>query len=249
MNPSEIPVVVLCGGAGVHLDGSARRWSKGLVEVAGEPLVVHLLRHFSRYGSRRFVLACGRERDRYEALMERLGARSGGGFSVSQGDLQGTVEVVDTGETTPTGERIRRVRDRVGGVPWFWVTYSDTLSTVDLAAEARFHEAHGRIATCVAAQLPTRFRILGMRRGEAEVRSFASRPVIQSGAINGGFYALRQAVFDAPYLGDPESQVFEERVLERLARDGQLMAYAHDGAWQHFDAERDLQGLATLVAK
>lgn len=249
MSPSEIPVVILCGGAGIHIDDSGRRWSKGLVEVSGQPLIGHLVRFFARYGSRRFVLACGHERERYEAWLARVGTRDGQGYLLASDGLAGHVEVVDTGLATGTGERIRRVRSHVERAPWFWLTYSDTLADVDLAAEARFHEEHGKIATCVAARLPTRFRILGMRRGEAEVRGFARQPVIQNDAINGGFYALRPAVFDGPYLGDPANQVFEEAVLERLSRDGQLMAYVHEGAWQHLDAERDLRYLAELTGR
>ena len=247
MDLSEIPVVILCGGSGVYLDGSGRRWSKGLVEIAQAPLVVHLMRHFHRHGTRRFVLACGHEKERYLALLAGLGEREAAGYRLAGAGLTGYAEVVDTGLATPTGERLRRVRDRLVGAPWFWATYSDTLSTVDLTAEARFHEEHGRIATCVAAHLPTRFRVLGIRRGEDLVRTFASRPVLQSGTINGGFYALQPVVYGPSYLGDPANQVFETGVLEELARDGHLVAFKHDGAWQHFDAERDLRDLTTIV--
>lgn len=244
---SEIPVVILCGGNGVRVDDSGRRLSKGLVEVAGFPLVVHLMRHYVEHGARRFILACGSGLDEYEAVLARLGSLSEQEVSFSAPGLAGSAVIVDTGAGTLTGDRLRGVRPWIEVAPWFWVTYSDTLSTVDLQALADFHLGHGKVATCLAARLPTRFRILGIRRGESEVRGFAARPVIQADYINGGFYAFRQEIFAAPYLECPGSDVLEERVLEALAQNGELMAFAHDGPWQHFDTERDLRLMSELV--
>jgi glucose-1-phosphate cytidylyltransferase len=205
------------------------------------------MRHYVQHGMRRFILACGHGLDEYAALLGRLGSWRGQEVSLGAASLAGSAAIVDTGLTTMTGDRLRRVRPWIEAAPWFWVTYSDTLSSVDLQALARFHLDHGKIATCLAARLPTRFRILGIRRGESEVRGFAARPVIQADFINGGFYAFRQEIFAEPYLGSPANEVLEERVLETLARNGELMAFAHDGPWQHFDTERDLRLMAELV--
>lgn len=247
MNLNEIPVVLLCGGNGVFLAGGERQ-AKGLVEVGGEALVVHLLRHFCRAGARRFILCCGYQMDRYLNLFAALGELEGGRFRLTGSGLEGTAELVDTGLDTPTGARLRQVAPLLAQAPWFWVTYSDTLSTVKLEDLARFHLGHGRRASCLAAQLPTRFRILGMRRGESVVRGFADRPVIQSAFINGGFYAFQPELLGPEYLGDPAHTVLEEAVLGRLVEQGELMAYPFEGEWQYFDGERDLANLGRLVA-
>lgn len=275
------PVVLLCGGRGVFLPDAAsgeretgQRCAKGLVEIAGEPLLVHVLRHFVRHGARRFLLACGKDHARFAALGSALGpavdeetrtpeaqafAQISGAagytpqpaqaFRLRAPGLAGTLLALDTGAESSTAERLRRVRPFVEQAPWFFATYSDTLCTVDLREEARFHEAHGKLATCLAVRLPTRFRILGLRRGETQVRGFAERPVIVSDSIVGGFYALRPGVFGPAYLGSAGNAVFEAGVLEALARDGHLEAYAHEGQWLHFDHERDLPALAEAVAK
>lgn len=247
MNLQEIPVVILCGGNGVFMDGSGTRRSKGLVKLRGEALVVHLMRHFCRAGSRRFILCCGYQMDLYLELFSSLGVQEGSSFRLEAHGLTGTAELVDTGLATPTGGRLRKVAPLLQKAPWFWVTYSDTLSNVNLRDLAQFHLDHGRVASCLAARLPTRFRILGMRRGEGVVRGFSDQPVIQSGFINGGFYALQPEIFQSAYLGDPTHDVFEESVLDALVEQGQLDAFPHEGHWQYFDCERDLAYLSSLV--
>ena len=246
MNLQEIPVVLLCGGNGVFLDGSGERRSKGLVELHGEALVLHLLRHFCRAGSRRFVLCCGYQMDLYLALFERLGTREGFRFQLNAPGLSGTAELIDTGLSTPTGDRMRMAAHLIKDAPWFWVTYSDTLSDVGLQDLAKFHLSHGHVGTCLAARLPTRFRILGMRRGEGAVRGFADKPVLQSGFINGGFYAFRQEILGPSYLGDSSHHVLEDEILGALVAQDELVGFAFEGKWQYFDCERDLAVLGSL---
>lgn len=247
MNLQEIPVVLLCGGNGVFVDGSGGRCSKGLVELRGEALVVHLLRHFCRAGSRHFVICCGYQMELYLALFNSLGSREGFRFKLNAAGLSGTAELLDTGLTTPTADRIRLAAPLVRDAPWFWVTYSDTLSDVRLQDLANFHLSHGHVATCLAARLPTRFRILGMRRGEGAVRGFSDKPVIQSGFINGGFYAFRQELFGPNYLGDLSHHVLEDEVLGALVAHEELVGFAFEGKWQYFDCERDLAVLGSLL--
>lgn len=247
MNMAEIPVVILCGGEGVRIDGTGLRSPKGVVPVEGEAILVHLLRHFVRHGARCFVLSCGREMDRFRTTLEAYGEATPDGILLQRGGLAGTARLVDTGAATPTADRVRQVRSFLAGAPWFWVTYSDTLCPVDLVDLARFHLDQGRIATCLAARLPTRFRILGMRRGETLVRGFAAQPVIQNDFINGGFYAFNAEIFGEAFLGHSGRPVLEEAVLESLAAAGQLVAYPYEGPWQYLDGERDLRQLEGLI--
>ncbi|MBK8727241.1 MAG: hypothetical protein IPL96_14695 [Holophagaceae bacterium] len=246
-NLREIPVVSLCGGDGVFIDATGVRHSKGLVQVEGEAIIVHLLRHFARHGARRFLLCCGRAMEGYAETLEAFGERGGNEVQLSRGGLEGVAKLIDTGPVTPTAERVRKARPFLGNAPWFWVTYSDTLCPVDLQDLANFHLEQGRIATCLAARLPTRFRILGMRRGETLVRGFATRPVIQNDFINGGFYAFQAEIFGPAYLGDADHAVMEEVVLEALAAGDQLVAYPYEGPWQYLDSERDIQLLGRIV--
>jgi glucose-1-phosphate cytidylyltransferase len=114
---------------------------------------------------------------------------------------------------------------------------------------ADFHLREGRIATLVAARVPTRFRVLGLRDDESLVRGFASKSVIQKDFINGGFYCFLPKIFDADYLGVSPEIVLEDAVLDKLARDRQLTAWTYEGPWQHLDSERDLGKLEALAAQ
>lgn len=247
----DIPVVVLCGGRGVYVDGSGVRRVKPLVEIAGEPLVVHLLRHYADHGFGRFILSAGYQRAELAAALARLpGATAGAGgaeIEARLADLPCRIEVVDSGEAASTGDRIRACEGRLGAAPIFAATYSDSLSTVDLGAMAAAHLAHGKIATLLAARVPTRFRILGMRPGETIVRGFATKPVIRNDFINGGFYFFRREVLGPDLLGAGRGIVLEETVLDALAARGELIAFPFEGPWRFYDAERDAVALGEMV--
>lgn len=163
--------------------------------------------------------------------------------------MKGSAQYIPTPVEATTGARLLACRlalEALGAPAGFAVTYSDTLSDVDLGALMRFHRAQGRIATLVAANLPVRFRILGIRAGEVLVRGFASRPVIEGPRINGGFYCFTPALWHAVDTLRAEMPL-EERPLEQLAAMGELAAFDHPGAWQSCDAERDLVELERLA--
>jgi glucose-1-phosphate cytidylyltransferase len=240
---AQIPIVVLCGGRGLCIGESGRRMSKAMIEVRGEAMIVHVLGRYLSAGFRRFILSSGRQSDE---LRELLAVR---GEGLQPATVRGThceIAVFDSGPDSNTGERIRRVRPLIGDVPAFGVTYSDTLSAVDPATIFRAHTAHGKIATLLGTHVPTRFRILGLRRGEEIVRGFAAKPVITNDFINGGFYFFERAIWSDSYLGSRPNLILEAEVLEALAADAQLVAHRYEGPWQFLDSERDLQALAEL---
>ena len=150
------------------------------------------------------------------------------------------VWTVDTGAATMTGGRVKRLRSIVGDET-FLCTYGDGVADIDIAALVAFHKSHGKLATVTAVHPPARFGILELEGDR--VRSFVEKPQMSEGWINGGFFAFEPGVFD--YL-DGDTCVLEKEPLERLARDGQLMAFQHPGFWQPMDTLRDKELLEKL---
>jgi glucose-1-phosphate cytidylyltransferase len=244
----QAPVVILCGGKGVVLQAGGGRVNKGLVALAGKPLFSWVMLHYALHGAANFLLATGLQGTEFRhALVSELGAissrKDGECYELSIAGRRCSVRLVPTEVDATTADRL------IECTPWlqhdrFCLTYSDTLSDVDLSAEMRFHREAGLVATLVAAQLPVRFRVLGMRQGEPIVRAFAARPVIEAAPINGGYYIFERALLEKYMAGLAGAGIIlESATLEQLATDGQLCAFAHQGAWQHFDCERDVPGL------
>jgi glucose-1-phosphate cytidylyltransferase len=227
--------VILCGGREVHLGPGGEKINKALALAGGEPMFGHVIRMFARAGFKDFILACGVQAAKFKPALER--------FRAPQGCR---IQVVDTGEASMTGERVRRLREQLEDSPSFAVTYSDTVSDVDLARVRAFHEGHGKLGTLVATDLPTRFRVIGLRYGETTVRGFATKPVLLNDHINGGFYFFRREALSRPYWAP--GSVLETAVLEGLVKEQQLEAYPfRDGVWQHLDSERDLATIDGIV--
>lgn len=240
--------VILCGRGEFHLGANGERIGKALAVAGGEPMFGHVMRGYAKAGLRDIVLACGAHVAQFGPAMERAyGAKRGpdGAWTVSLPEPC-RVEVVDTGADAKTGERVLRVRDRLGDDPSFAVTYSDTVSDVDIARVRAFHERHGRLGTLLATDLPTRFRVVGLRYGETTVRGFAARPVLLNDHINGGYYFFRREALDRDYW-TPGVEL-ETAVLEGMVGEQQLEAFPfRGGVWQHLDSERDLATIDAIV--
>lgn len=256
-------VVILCGGLGTRLRHETEFRPKPMVEVGGRPMLWHIMKGYAHHGHDRFVLALGYKGSvireyflNYEAMTRDvtidLGAQAhaGGAEAAARGvrprvTLHGqsaeawTVTLVDTGPTAMTGARVKRV-ERYVSDETFLLTYGDGVADVDLDDLVAFHRRHGRIATVTGVRPPSRFGEL-LTRGTRVVQ-FSEKPLSsQSGYINGGFFVLDRRVFD--YLADDDGCVLERDPLERLAKDGELEMYPHDGYWQCMDTPRDLQHL------
>ena len=247
----QVPVVILCGGRGVMLDERQdQRLNKGLIQVQNRPLFWWVMHHYVLYGATDFLLATGFQGDRFVAALEAAGAKTDaakpGCYDVTIARTTCRVRMVATAQDATTAERLLACKLWLEQAERFALTYSDTLSDVDLSAEMRFHKNQKLVATLVATQYPVRFRILGMRQGETIVRAFAPRPVIEATAINGGYYILTSALWDDAY-GLDKLAALENQTLERLAAAGQLAAFEHKGRWQNCDAERDLAELSKLA--
>jgi glucose-1-phosphate cytidylyltransferase len=245
-------VVILAGGMGTRLSEHTELRPKPMVEVGGRPLLWHLMKHFASYGFHEFVLALGHKGDiikrwflDYHALAGSKTVRlKDGSITTHASDDHDdwTVHLMDTGESTMTGGRVKRLAGLVGDGR-FLLTYGDGLSNVDLTKLLAFHKEHGKLATVTAVRPPARFG--GLVFAGDQVKVFTEKPQIGEGWINGGFMVLEPGVLK--YL-DGDSAVLEADALEELARDGQLMAYRHEEFWQCVDTLRELRLLESLWA-
>lgn len=254
---NETPVVLLCGGRGILLETPTGivRLNKGLASVRRTPMFWWLLWHYAFHGFEDFTLAVGSNLAEYREALEfgydATPVRGvGNAYRVPMHGRLRTVRLVETGETAVTGRRLLACAPLLRDARHFAVTYSDTLADVDLAAEYRFHVGSERTCTLLAAKMPVRFRVLGIRQDEFLVRRFADQPVIQNDRINGGFYFFSRAVWDEPFFGaGQQDMTMETHLLESLAAREQLAAYMHPGEWQHLDGERDIGRVQQVAAR
>jgi glucose-1-phosphate cytidylyltransferase len=224
------PVVILCGGRGTRLRETTQTIPKPLVEIGGRPILWHVIRIYAHQGFTRFVLCLGHKGGLIEEFVRKDGLPE---------NL--TIECVQTGEETPTGGRIARVRDRLGS-DRFCATYADGVADIDLAALLDFHTTHGALATMTVVQPQLQYGVARLN-GEGLVEGFEEKPQFD-GWINGGFFCFENGVLD--YLED--DSILEREPLERLAADGELRAYRHTGFWDCMDTYKDAVLLNDLWA-
>jgi glucose-1-phosphate cytidylyltransferase len=244
-----VKVVILCGGLGTRLRHETEFRPKPMVEVGGRPLLWHVMKLYAHFGHDEFVLALGYKGEvireyflNYEAMTRDVTVRLGAEpkLTLHDGPAESwTVTLADTGQTAMTGARVKRV-ERYVDADAFLATYGDGVADIDLTRLVEFHRRHGRIATVTGVRPPSRFGEL-VTRG-TRVVEFSEKPTTSGGGyINGGFFVFDRRVF--AYLSDDDGCVLEREPLERLAKDGELEMYLHDGYWQCMDTPRDLQHL------
>ena len=226
----EEPVVILCGGRGTRLREATQTIPKPLVEIGGRPILWHVIRIYAHQGFHRFVLCLGHKGELIEEFVRNDGLPDGL-----------AIECVQTGEETPTGGRIARVRERLGDGR-FCATYADGVADIDLRALLDFHRGHGALATLTVVQPQLQFGVARLD-GEGMVEGFEEKPQFE-GWINGGFFCFEHGVLD--YL--EEDSILEREPMERLAADGQLRAYRHTGFWDCMDTYKDAVLLNDLWA-
>lgn len=224
---------------------------KPLVEVGGRPILWHIMKIYSHFGVNEFIICLGYKGYRikeyffhYALHLSDVTINTGdNSMQVHQSNAEPwRVTLVDTGEGTMTGGRIKRVRDYIGSED-FCLTYGDGVADVDIAATIAFHKAHGRLATVTATRPLARFGALVLDEGF--VRRFEEKPATEGGLINGGFFVLSPKVID--YI-DNGATVWERDPMERLAAEGQMKAFIHHGFWQPMDTLRDRNHLEELWA-
>jgi glucose-1-phosphate cytidylyltransferase len=239
--------VILAGGKGTRIAEESSVRPKPLVEIGAKPILWHIMKLYSSYGVNEFIVCLG-----YKGYMIKeyfanyFLHQSDVTFDMTSNEVRyhdsrsepWIVTLVDTGEDTMTGGRIRRVRNYLEPRANFCMTYGDGLSDVDIQAEIAFHEQHGGKATVACVRPPARFGRSVIEDGR--VTSFEEKPQGEAGLINGGFFVLNESVVD---LIEGDDVMWERAPMERLAVAGELHAWVHNGFWQPMDTLRDKQSL------
>jgi glucose-1-phosphate cytidylyltransferase len=243
--------VILAGGFGTRLSEETAVRPKPMVEIGGKPILWHIMKSYSAHGIDEFIVCLGYKGYLIKEYFANYFLHTCDvTFDVAAGSMEvhrsaaepWKVTLVDTGEQTMTGGRLKRVLPYVGEET-FCLTYGDGLADVDLTKLVAFHEAHGKLATVTAVQPPGRFGALEVQESSDLVTGFTEKPQGDNAWINGGFFVLSPEV--GRYI-DGDASVWEQAPMNGLARDGELATYRHTGFWQAMDTLREhriLEGL------
>jgi glucose-1-phosphate cytidylyltransferase len=246
----ETKVIILCGGLGTRLSEETQVRPKPMVEIGGRPIVWHIMKIYEKYGFNNFVLALGYKGEFIKDYFLNYHARQSdltvslrdGAVNYSNPSAEDwRVTLVDTGALTQTGGRLLRLKSLINANETFMLTYGDGVSNINIKKLMHFHKSHGRLATVSAVRPPARFGDLSIEGDQ--VARFEEKPQLGEGWINGGFFIFEPGVFD--FLTN-DATVLEKSPLEKLAQQGQLMAYQHHGYWQSMDSLRDKHALEEL---
>ncbi|MGG7518893.1 glucose-1-phosphate cytidylyltransferase [Allorhizobium undicola] len=244
--------VILAGGMGTRISEETHLKPKPMIEIGGRPILWHIMKLYHTHGISDFIVCCGFKGYVIKEYFANYGLHmSDITFDLAENRLQfhrksaekWRVTLVDTGESSMTGGRLRRVAPYLQGEDAFCFTYGDGVANVDIADTIRFHRAHGKLATVTAVQPPARYGALSM--DGHMVRGFVEKPVGEAGFINGGFFVLSPKVIDRI---EGDDMPWEADPLTGLASDGELCAYTHTGFWQPMDTLRDKNYLESLWA-
>lgn len=242
--------VILAGGLGTRLSEETSIRPKPMVEIGGLPILWHILKVYSQYGINDFIICCGYKgyvikeyfANYFLHMSDLTFDMRDNHMEVHQSVAEPWhVTLVNTGDSTGTGGRLKMVSKYLEGEDLFCMTYGDGVANVDVGATIAFHKSHGKQVTLTAVQPPARFGALGING--TEVYSFQEKPQGEGGWINGGFFVLSPEVLDEI---QEESWMFERQPLEGLAQKRQVHAYFHRGFWHAMDTLRDKQRLEEL---
>jgi glucose-1-phosphate cytidylyltransferase len=248
----KLPVVILCGGESTRMRGSGfDDRPKPLIEIGDRPALWHIMKIYAAFGHTDFVLALGYRGEMikryfldYEPMSRdftlSLGEARRIQYHADHGEAEWRVTLADTGATTQTGARIKKI-ERYIQADRFFATYGDGVGRIDIADLLAFHRKHGRLATLTGVRPFSQFGV--METDGDRVTGFREKPQIE-GYVNGGFFVFERGVFD--YLTGPDDLELEKQPLQNLARDGQLCVYRHDGFWRAMDTFKDVQALTAM---
>lgn len=244
-------VVLLAGGLGTRISEESHLKPKPMIEIGGKPILWHIMKEYSHYGYNEFIICAGYKQHIIKEYFANYYLHNSDITFDFTSDNKMTVHsnvaepwkvtIVDTGLNTMTGGRVKRIKKYIGDET-FMLTYGDGVSDVNIKELVEYHKHHGKTVTMTATRVTQRFGVLDIGT-EGEVASFREKLKQDSGRINAGYMVLEPAVFD--YI-DGDTTVFEREPLERLAEEGQLMAYKHYGFWQCMDTKREMDMLEEM---
>tara|TARA_B100000989_G_scaffold155386_2_gene115936 strand:+ start:6217 stop:6987 length:771 start_codon:yes stop_codon:yes gene_type:complete len=243
--------VILAGGLGTRLSEETEKKPKPMVEIGGKPILWHIMKIYSYHGVNNFIICCG-----YKGYIIKEYFKN---YFLHQSDITfnmknnqmtvhedraepWTVTLVDTGENSMTGGRLKRVLPYIKDEKSFCFTYGDGVADINIGKLIKFHNSHGKLATITATYPPGRFGALNIQ--ENRVLKFEEKPKGDGALINGGFFVLSPKVIDK--IKDDKT-IWEQEPLKKLAKEGQLMSFLHDGFWQPMDTLRDKIKLNQLI--
>ena len=243
-------VVILAGGLGTRISEESHLKPKPMIEIGGRPILWHIMKYYSEFGFHDFVICLGyKQYVVKEFFADYFLHTSDVTFDLANNKMEvhnnyaepWKVTLVDTGLNTMTGGRVKRIQPYIGDEP-FMLTYGDGVCNVDLKGLVDFHKSHGKTATITTVSIDQQKGVLDIGPDNT-IRSFREKAASDGAIINGGFMVLNPEVFS--YLKD-DTTVFEQEPMTRLAAEGQLMSFYHDGFWQCMDTQREMQLLETL---
>lgn len=245
-------VVILAGGFGTRISEESSLKPKPMIEIGGKPILWHIMKYYSSFGHNEFIICCGYKgyyikeffADYYLHMSDITFDFTDNNKMIIHNNYAEPwkVTLVDTGLSTMTGGRIKRVQNYVGNEP-FLLTYGDGVADINLNELVDCHKKNGRAITLTAIELESRFGVLDFNNDNS-ISSFREKSTLDNGWINGGFMVVEPKVFD--YI-DGDKTVFEKDPLEKLAKENEIMAYKHSGFWQCMDTLRDKQYLEKLL--
>lgn len=244
-------VVILAGGFGTRISEESHLKPKPMIGIGDKPILWHIMKEYSMHGFNEFIICLG-----YKAYVikeyfaDYFLHTSDVTFDLAKNEMTvhnnfaepWKVTLVDTGLNTMTGGRVKRIQKYVGNEP-FMLTYGDGVSDVDITKLVEFHKSHGKIATMTTVNVGQRFGVI-VTDNDGIIRSFREKKDSDGSWINGGYMVLNPEVFD--YITDGDETVFEQAPLENLAKDGELVAFKHEGFWQCMDTQRDKMKLEEM---
>lgn len=242
--------VILAGGLGTRISEETHLRPKPMIEIGGRPILWHILKVYSNYGVKDFIICCGYKgyviKEYFANYFLHMSDVT---FDMSTNEMEvhqrnaepWRVTLVDTGDYTATGGRLKRVASYLKDEDTFCFTYGDGIGDIDISALLKFHESHGKLATVTAVSPPGRFGSLALRG--SKVTGFLEKPRGDGGLINGGFFVLSPECLN---FIEGDQMPWEHKPMTDLARQGQLLAYEHHGFWQPMDTLRERELLESL---
>ncbi len=254
MSSEALKVVIFCGGLGTRLRDVSIEVPKPLVPIGERPIVYHVMKYYSFFGHKDFVLCLGYKSEEIKDYFNNL-QRYHQDYTMVLGDASKTefhgtpverdwrITMANTGVMSLTATRLRQIKNYIGDDEHFLLTYADGLADVDLDALVDFHKAQGKVMTVTGVVAPGRFGEMNFDGQTGLVKNFTEKAPKTAGRISGGYFVCSRAIFD--YLPD-EDVMLEQAPMQRIAEDGQMVIYQHDGFWHPMDSPRDYEYLNAM---